>query len=157
MSSELKQVYQVFIQASPERVWEAITTSKFTTQYYFGSPIESDWQPGSTYSMPGPDGSAIWIDGTIIEADPGRRLVQTFNAHWKPELDGEKATRVTWDIEKMGDACKLTVVHDEFEVGALLYDEVDDGGWSQILSGLKTLLEVGKPLVVEMPEPASAG
>ncbi len=99
----------------------------------------------------------MFIDGTVIEAEPGRKLVQTFNAKWDPELAGEKETRVTWEIERIGGACKMTVTHEGFEADSKQYHGVDDGGWSQILSGMKTLLETGKPLIVEGPAPASAG
>jgi uncharacterized protein YndB with AHSA1/START domain len=148
MSAERKQVYQVYIQATPDQVWEAITTSRFTTQYYFRSTIESDWKAGSPYTMRNPEGTEVFIDGTVLEAVPGRRLVQTFNARWDPELAGEKETRVTWELEALGDATKLTLTHDGFAADSKLFAGVDDGGWSQILSGMKTVLETGKALVV---------
>jgi uncharacterized protein YndB with AHSA1/START domain len=157
MSRDLMHKYQVFIQATPQQVWDAITSSDFTTKYYYGSPIESDWKAGSPYTMFSPDGQNVFIDGKVLEAEPSRRLVQTFNAKWSPDFADEPETRVTWEIEQMGDACKLTLTHEGFTTESKLYHGVDDGGWSQILSGMKTLLETGRPLVVEEPASANAG
>ena len=136
-------VYEVFIKTTPERLWEAITDPEMRAKYSFGVRTESDWGAGSEYrsSVPGVVDIAA---GENVEVDPPRRLVQTFTALWSDDVKAEGASRVTWEIEPVGeDACRLTVVHAELNPGASaeLY-----GGWMMILSGLKTLLETGEEL-----------
>ena len=82
-------------------------------------------------------------EGEILEVDPPRRLVQTMVALWSDEVKSEGASRITWEIEPIGDSCRLTVTHDQLREGAndQLY-----GGWPMILSGLKTWLETGELL-----------
>ncbi len=136
-------VYEVFIRTTPERLWQALTDGELTRQYYFGCRVASDWRPGSPYRLVDAEGDAM-VTGENIEVDPPRRLVQTFDAPWAPELGRTGPSTITWEIEPMGDVCKLTLVHDGV-------DPVRRGivtGWAQILSGLKTLLETGEPLVV---------
>ncbi len=140
-----KRVYEVYIRTTPERLWEAIVSGETTPLYYFGAIVESDWRPRSPYRYRMPDGS-VTIAGTLLEVDPPRRLVMTFAARWDAEVAADAPTRVTWEIEPLGEACKLTLVHDEFDGETATFHQVE--GWSQILSGLKTLLETGKPLVV---------
>ena len=82
-------------------------------------------------------------EGENLEVDPPRRLVQSFNALWSDDVKAEGTSRVTWEIEPVGDSCKLVVTHDQLREGA--NDQIF-GGWPQILSGLKTLLETGEPL-----------
>jgi uncharacterized protein YndB with AHSA1/START domain len=136
-------VFEIFIKTTPERLWEAITDREMRARYSFGVGTESDWSEGSTYKASVP-GVIDIAEGENIEVDPPRRLVQTFTALWSDEVKGEGASRVTWEIEPVGeDSCRLTVVHDQLRPGASneLY-----GGWPQILSGLKTLLETGEDL-----------
>jgi uncharacterized protein YndB with AHSA1/START domain len=83
------------------------------------------------------------LDGENLEVDPPRRLVQSFNALWSDEAKAAGTSRVTWDIEPIGDSCRLTVTHDQLPQGA---SEEVYGGWPQVLSGLKTLLETGERL-----------
>jgi uncharacterized protein YndB with AHSA1/START domain/DNA-binding transcriptional ArsR family regulator len=136
-------VFEIFIKTTPERLWEAITDPKMRAKYSFGVETHSDWTPNSEYkaSVPGVIDIAA---GENVEVDPPRRLVQTFNALWSDEVRSEGASRVTWEIEPVGeDSCRLTVVHDQLREGA--HPELY-GGWPQILSGLKTLLETGETL-----------
>jgi uncharacterized protein YndB with AHSA1/START domain/DNA-binding transcriptional ArsR family regulator len=136
-------VFEIFIKATPERLWEAITDPKMRAKYSFGVETNSDWTPGSKYTASVP-GVIDIAEGENIEVDPPRRLVQTFNALWSDEVKAEGTSRVTWEIEPFGDdSCRLTVVHDELRPGA--HGELY-GGWPQILSGLKTLLETGETL-----------
>ena len=140
-----RHVYQVFIRTAPERLWEAITTSEFTTRYYYASTVESDWQPGS--SLRYVSGADTAILGTVLEAEPPRRLVTTFDARWDDEVGPDAPSRIAWEIEDAGPGvCKLTVVHDGFEPGSATAQQFE-GGRPFILSGLKTLLETGQPLV----------
>lgn len=112
-------------------------------RYNFGVGVVSDWTPGSRYSAVHPMASSGIAEGENLEVDPPRRLVQSFTALWSDEVRDEGASRVTWDIEPIGDSCRLTVTHDLLRDGA--NGEVY-GGWPQILSGLKTLLETGETL-----------
>ena len=145
MAESPKHVYEVYIAASPEQVWRAITESEFTRQYYYDNSIESDWQPGSTLVYRNPDGTEA-IQGKIIEADPPRRLVHTF---FFPGTD-ESPSRCTWSIEPRGAASLLILTHDEFDGETSTYRSVAHG-WVPVLSGLKTLLETGRPLDISYP------
>jgi uncharacterized protein YndB with AHSA1/START domain len=136
-------VFEVFIKTSPERLWEAITDPEMRAKYSFGVRTESEWTPGSSYKASVPEVIEI-AEGENVEVDAPRRLVQTFTALWSDDVKSEGASRVTWEIEPVGDdSCRLTVTHDQLKPGANgeLY-----GGWPQILSGLKTLLETGEQL-----------
>src|SRR5947208_1271318 len=136
-------VFETFIKTTPERLWEAITDPKMRAKYSFGVETNSDWSAGSAYKA-GVPGVIEIAEGQNLEVDPPRRLVQSFNALWSDEVKAEGTSRVTWEIEPVGDdSCRLTVVHDELRDGANpeLY-----GGWPMILSGLKTLLETGEDL-----------
>jgi len=137
-------VSTIYIRATPETVWRALTESDFTRRYYYGSTIETDWQPGSPYTMT--IEGEVHIEGRILEADPPRRLVQTFHAIWEEAVRAEPATRVTWEIEPaMPGVSKLTLVHEQLESAPETKAQVVEG-WTLILSGLKTLLETGKGL-----------
>jgi uncharacterized protein YndB with AHSA1/START domain/DNA-binding transcriptional ArsR family regulator len=139
----MEKVFEIYIKTTPERLWQAITDSEMRAKYSFGVGIETDWEPGSrwqgvTARAPGPISH-----GEILEVDPPRRLVQSFQALWSEEVEREGTSRVTWEIEPVADSCRLTVIHDE------LPEHVNDeifGGWPMILSGLKTLLETGETL-----------
>ena len=135
-------VFEIFIKTTPERLWEAITDPKQRAKYSFGVETHSDWTPGSEYKA-GVPGVVDIAAGENLEIDSPRRLVQSFNALWSDEAKAEGTSRVTWEIEPVGDSCRLTVVHDQLRPGANaeLY-----GGWPMILSGLKTLLETGETL-----------
>lgn len=136
------QVYQLYIKASPEQIWEAITKPEFTARYFYGARITVT--PQRVESL-GPDGE-LWGDEAVLEYDPPRRLVQEWSAGYDPELADEEPSRVAWEIEPAGGGvCKLTVVHDRLE-GAPKTAEGVAGGWMLVLSGLKTLLETGEPL-----------
>ena len=144
-----RHVYEVYIAATPERVWRALTESEFTKQYYYGNTVESDWKPGSPMVYRNPDGTES-IECEVIEADPPRRLVHTF---FFPGTE-ESPSRCTWSIEPRGDATLLTLTHDEFDGETATYRSVAHG-WVPVLSGLKTLLETGKPR--DISNPVAAG
>jgi uncharacterized protein YndB with AHSA1/START domain len=137
----MEKVFEIYIKTTPQRLWEAITDGEMRRSYNFGVGVESDWTPGSSYeSSAGPIQIA---EGENLEVDPPRRLVQSFNALWGDGVKAEGTSRVTWEIEPIGDSCRLTVIHAELREGAS--DELY-GGWPMILSGLKTLLETGETL-----------
>ena len=135
-------VFEIYIKATPERIWEAITDPEQRARYSFGVQVHSDWTPGSSYRSSVP-GAVDIAEGENVVVDPPRRLVQTFTALWSDEVKAQGTTRVTWEIEQVRDSCRLTVVHDRLPetANAELY-----GGWPMILSGLKTLLETGEHL-----------
>jgi uncharacterized protein YndB with AHSA1/START domain len=136
------QVYQLFIKATPEEVWDAITKPEFTTRYFFASRVELANGRRRAY---GPGGE-LWGDSAILEEDPPRRLVHEWQGLYDHELAAEDTSRVTWEIEPQEDGVtKLTLVHDQLE-GAPKTAESVSGGWMYIPSGLKTLLETGEPL-----------
>jgi uncharacterized protein YndB with AHSA1/START domain len=139
----MEKVFEIFIKTTPERLWDAITNGELRSQYSFGVRVESDWTPGSSYEAVHPAGPTRISEGENLEVDPPRRLVQSFTALWSDDVKREGTSRVTWEIEPIGDSCRLTVTHDQLREGA--NDELY-GGWPQILSGLKTLLETGEPL-----------
>jgi len=137
------QVYQVFIVASPEQIWEAITNPEFTQQYFYGARIEL---VNDRRIAHGPGGE-LWGDEAILESDPPRRLVHQWRSQYDPELAAEEPSRVTWEIEPQeGGVSLLTVVHDQLEGAPKTAAGVSGVGWMRVLSGLKTLLETGKPL-----------
>jgi uncharacterized protein YndB with AHSA1/START domain/DNA-binding transcriptional ArsR family regulator len=139
-------VYVVYIRATPERIWDALTQSEFTQQYFYGSTVESDWTPGSAYVRE-IDGETA-IVGEVLVAERPSRLSLTFDARWDDEVAPDPPSRVTWEIEPAGDGLsKLTVVHDGFDGETNTYHQAA-GGMPYILSGLKTLLETGEPLQV---------
>jgi uncharacterized protein YndB with AHSA1/START domain len=139
----MEKVFELYIRTTPERLWEAITDPEIRSKYNFGAGITSDWKPGSRYVMGAPGAPGPLGDGEILEVDPPRRLVQTMTALWSDEVKSEGETRITWDIEPVGDSCRLTVTHDQLREGA---NEELFGGWPMILSGLKTWLETGELL-----------
>ena len=139
----MEKVFEIYIRTTPERLWEAITDPGIHAKYHFGSAIESDWRAGSPYRQVHPSADEPLAEGEIVEADPPRRLVQSQRALWGPEVIAEGTTRITWEIEQVGDSCRLTVTHDQLREGA---NDQLFGGWPMILSGLKTWLESGRLL-----------
>jgi uncharacterized protein YndB with AHSA1/START domain len=139
----MEKVFEIYIKTTPERLWEAITEAELRQKYNFGVGISSDWTPGSRYEAVHPGAGIAIAEGENLEVDPPRRLVQSFTALWSEDVKEEGTSRVTWEIEPVGDSCRLTVTHDQLREGA--NDELY-GGWPMILSGLKTLLETGELL-----------
>jgi uncharacterized protein YndB with AHSA1/START domain len=135
--------FEIYIKTSPERLWDAITDGEMRKRYSFGVGTESAWTEGSEYLSAVP-GVVDIASGENVEVDPPRRLVQTFTALWSDDVRDEGTSRVTWEIEPVGDdSCRLRVTHDR--LGAEANSELW-GGWPMILSGLKTLLETGEDL-----------
>ncbi|HEX3609480.1 MAG TPA: metalloregulator ArsR/SmtB family transcription factor [Solirubrobacterales bacterium] len=139
----MEKVFEIYIKTTPERLWEAIVDPELRAKYSFGVGVSSDWSPGSSYEASHAGAGIAISEGENLEVDPPRRLVQSFTALWSDDVKSEGTSRVTWEIEPIGDSCQLTVTHDQLPEGANseLY-----GGWPMILSGLKTLLETGEEL-----------
>jgi DNA-binding transcriptional ArsR family regulator len=139
----MEKVFEIYIKTTPERLWEAITDSDLRRVYNFGVGVQSDWTTGSSYEAVHPASPRPISAGENLEIDPPRRLVQSFRALWSEEVEAAGTTRVTWEIEPVGDSCRLQVTHDELPEG--VNDQIY-GGWPMVLSGLKTLLETGGTL-----------
>ena len=143
MTAQTTQIYQVFIKASAEEIWDAITKPEFTERYFYGARI-SVTRDG--YRSLGP-ADEVWGDAAVTEFDPPRRLVHGWRSMYDPELAAEEESRVTWEIEPQdGGYCSLTVTHDQLEGAPKTAESVSGAGWMMVLSGLKTLLETGEPL-----------
>jgi uncharacterized protein YndB with AHSA1/START domain len=152
------QVYRVFIKATPQAIWDAITKPEWSQKYGYGGYVEYDLRSGGSYRHRASEamrtmGSAeVIVDGEVIEADPPRRLVQTWRPLWEPALTAEGHKRVTWEIADAGNGTTaLTVIHEldgAPKTAATVAGTTDvvrgGGGWSWILSDIKTLLETGK-------------
>ena len=138
------QVYRVFIKATPEQVWEAITNPDFTEKYFYGVRIDTKPALRVTHAY---DGSDTHGEDPDFEWDPPRRLVHGWRSKWNEELAAEEPSRVTWEIEPGDEGVTLlTVVHDQLEGAPKTAASVAGPGWMRVLSGLKTLLETGRPL-----------
>ena len=139
----MEKVFEIYIKTTPERLWSALTDPEQRAVYNFGVGVRSDWTPGSRYEASSPQAPGLLWDGETLEVDPPRRLVQSFTALWGDDVRAEGPSRVTYEIEPVGDSCRLTVIHDELreDANGQLY-----GGWPMILSGLKTFLETGERL-----------
>jgi uncharacterized protein YndB with AHSA1/START domain len=154
------QMFRVYIKATPEAIWDAITKPEWTRRYGYRGIAEFDLRPGGRYRMRAPEDMQamgmpeVVVDGEVVEADPPRKLVQTWRFLWNEEIAAEGPTRVTFDIEEDdGGLTRLTVTH-ELENAPRTAAQITGqgrlheggGGWSWILSDLKTLLETGEAL-----------
>jgi len=142
MTAQATQIYQVFIKASPEAIWDAITKPEFTSKYFYGVTI--DVTPEERRSF---QGSELQNTSNVLEFEPPRRLVHSWISYYDPEMAAEEASRVSWEIEPQdGGYSLLTVTHDQLESSPKTAESVSGAGWMMVLSGLKTLLETGEPL-----------
>jgi uncharacterized protein YndB with AHSA1/START domain len=145
-------IYTTYIVATPERVWQALTSAEFSRQYFFGNSVEIDLRIGGGYVVRTPDG-ALHISGEVIECDPPNRLTVTFNVNWPALIEKLGPTLVSYEIEPVGEVVKLTLLqsHDR-----PLSDDILAGGrsgWPAILSSLKSLLETGHAPVIKLGPP----
>jgi uncharacterized protein YndB with AHSA1/START domain len=145
-------VYSIYIAATPEKVWQALTSAEFSRKYFFGNAVEVDLRIGGAYIVRPPDGS-VHISGEVIECVRPRKLTITFNVNWPELIEKLGPTLVTYEIEPAGDAVRLTMTeaHDR-----PLSDDILSGGrqgWPAILSSLKSLLERGEALTIKMEPP----
>ena len=145
-------VYTIYIASTPEKMWQALTTAEFSRKYFFGNSVEVDLKVGGAFIVRTPDG-ALHISGEVIECAPPRRLSVTFNVNWPELIEKLGPTLVTYEIEAVGEAVRLTMTesHDR-----PLSDDILEGGrqgWPAILSSLKSLLETGDALTVRMEPP----
>ena len=143
MERQMEKVFEIYIRTTPEQLWRAITDPEVRAKYHFGCRVSSEWAPGSRVEVSHPKAPSLLGEGEVLEADPPRRLVHTLSALWDDAVRAEGVSRVTWEIEPVGDSCRLTLTHDQMREGAnaQIY-----GGWPMVLSGLKTWLETGELL-----------
>ena len=139
-------VYSVVIRATPDRIWRAITDGLETEHYYYGTRVDSDWSKGGGIVYAYPDGT-VAADGEVLDIEPGRRVAMTFHPRWSPEIAAEGPVTMTWEIDGAGDGTsKLTVTTSGIVAGGQIAREFI-GGTIYIVSGLKTYLETGEPMV----------
>jgi uncharacterized protein YndB with AHSA1/START domain/DNA-binding transcriptional ArsR family regulator len=140
-----RHVFQVYIRTTPDRLWQAIVDPAFTQRYFRRSRVDSTWEPGARmrYFID----EDLVVDGKVLDADPPRRLVTTWSFRRSPELRDDPPSRVTWEIEPVGDTCRLTLVHDDFPSETATFRSVVSG-WPLVLSSLKSLLETGEGLAI---------
>ncbi len=146
-------VYVTYIAATPEKLWHALTDGALTQKYWYGRRVESDWKVGSpvTFWYDAEGGQAVSDRGIVLESKPPRLLAYTFHVEFIDELRDEHPSRVTFQIEPLGNEVKLSLTHDEFEPGSKILEGCRSG-WPAILSSLKSLLETGKPLATSSAE-----
>ena len=162
------QMHRVYIKATPQAIWDAITKPEWTAKYGYAGLVDYELRPGGKALVHANEGMKAFpgipdviVDGEVIEANPPRRLVQTWRMLMTPELAAEAFTRLTYDIEEVkGGVTKLTVTHDLTGapmIATVLAGESESqgagGGWSEVLSGLKTLLETGVQLPFQSGQP----
>ena len=163
-------VYTTYIQTTPERLWQALTDSAFTRRYW-GITFDSDWEAGSPMTWHQRGVTISDPEQVVLESEPYRRLSYTWHT-FTPELSdalelrddvrerivAEPRSKVTFEIEALGERVKLTVIHDGFEADSMVVTMISQG-WPRVLSDLKTLLETGEPLApgTEAHVPAALG
>jgi uncharacterized protein YndB with AHSA1/START domain len=145
-------VYTIYIGSTPEKVWQALTSAEFSRKYFNGASIDIQPKAGGEFLLRNPNGS-VHVSGEVIECDPPNKLVITFNVNWPDLVEKLGVTLVSYEIEPAGDAVRLTMTesHDR-----PISDDILSGGrqgWPAILSSLKSLLETGQPLAIQMAPP----
>ena len=142
--SESEFVYVTYIRTAPEKLWQALIEPEFTRKFWAGTHQESDWKVGSSWKLVAPDGR-VADDGEILEIDPPRKLVLTWQNHLFPEASAEGFSRMSYELVPMGSTVKLTVTHSMERKNSDLVKKVSNG-WPNILASLKSLLETGQSL-----------
>ncbi|HEV7880383.1 SRPBCC family protein [Bradyrhizobium sp.] len=144
--------YTIYIAATPEKVWQALTTAEFSRQYFFGFAVHIETKVGGLFIVRAPDGSTH-IEGRVLACEPPRKLSVTWNVGWPGLVEKLGQTIVTYEIAQTGDTVRLTMT--ELHERELSKDILSGGrtGWPAILSSLKSVLETGKPLAIKMEPP----
>ena len=138
-------VYVTYIETTPEKLWQALTSSEFSKRYWFNTELKTDWKIGSPFALV-TNGTTTDV-GEVLEFDRPRRLSYTFHHVLSEAARKERPTRVVFTLEPHGKLVKLTLTHEGFADGSKVLDGISRG-WPAILSSLKSLLETGKPLVI---------
>jgi uncharacterized protein YndB with AHSA1/START domain len=147
-----RTVYVTFIAATPEKVWQALTSSEFTRKYFWDRDIEIEPKLGGAFALKLPDGK-VNVHGKVIAWDPPRKLSVTWKVEWPEDFRKLPECVVTYEIVQAGEAVRLTMTesHSWNVPEAILSG--GRMGWPAILSSLKSLLETGKPLAIKMEPP----
>ncbi len=138
-------VYVTYIETTPEKLWQALTSSEFSRRYWFNTELQSDFKVGSPFALV-MDGTTTDV-GKILEADPPRRLSYTFHHVLNEAARKEPPTKVVFTLEQHGNLVKLTLTHEDFAAGSALLDGISRG-WPAILASLKSLMETGNALAI---------
>jgi uncharacterized protein YndB with AHSA1/START domain len=138
-------IYVTYIETTPDKLWQALTDGDFTERYWFGARLRSDWKVGSSFEMVRSDGT-VSDAGKVVAYDPPRLLSYTF-VNLSDKYKNEFPALATFVLEPFGKLVKLTLTHEGFGEGSLMLAGISKG-WPAILSGLKSLLETGQPLVI---------
>jgi uncharacterized protein YndB with AHSA1/START domain len=144
-------VYVMYIASPPEKVWQALTEADLTEKYWFGYRVTANGKAGERMTAVNPAGK-LAHDDPILESDPPRRLSYA----WKPlykDLPDERPSRVTFELEPFKEHTKLTVVHDGFDEGRMIFGLISKG-WPAVLSSMKSFLETGRGLASAWDEEA---
>jgi uncharacterized protein YndB with AHSA1/START domain len=140
-------IYVSYIETTPEKLWEALTSSDFTRRYWWDTRVVSDWKVGSPFSLV-LNGRTTDV-GEVLEAARPRRLSYTFSHILNEAARNERPSRVTFVLEPHGKLVKLTLTHDDFAEDSVVIDGISKG-WPAIMSSLKSLLETGEALVIPL-------
>ena len=144
-------VYNIFIRTTAQKVWDALTHSEFTTQYFFGRTVESDWKKGSSWKLLFPDGRTD-VEGVVLESDARRLLKVTWRVDWLDEPKLGHAL-ITYEIQQHGEIVQLTMTQHIESAIPRKYIKAGQMGWGAIFSSLKSMLETGKALDIQMKPP----
>jgi uncharacterized protein YndB with AHSA1/START domain len=142
--AESRFVYVAYIRTTRQKLWQALIDPEFTRKYWCETWQDCEWKAGASWLLMIPDGR-IGDSGEIVEIEPERRLVLTWRNEFKPELRAEGYSRLTYELEEMGESVKLTLIHEIDKGDSRLIDAVSNG-WPHILASLKSLLETGESL-----------
>lgn len=142
--AESEFVYVTYIRTTPEKLWQALTEPEFTQKFWVGTVQDCEWKKGTAWKLMGPNGR-VADAGEVVEIDPPRRLVLTWQNHLFPEMNAEGFSRMTYDLEATGGVVKLTVTHTMDKKDSKTIKAVSKG-WPHILASLKSLLETGDSL-----------
>ncbi|HEV7662731.1 MAG TPA: SRPBCC domain-containing protein [Chloroflexota bacterium] len=136
----------VYVRATPAQVWDALTNGQQTARYYYGSPVESTWEPGAEVAYLTPDRSALMVGGSVVAVDPERRLVLSLRLLYDAAAAAEGSFEQRWEIQAAGEAVtRVSVAHSGLDPAGTSYQQIQ-GGNPLILSSLKSLLETGTGL-----------
>jgi uncharacterized protein YndB with AHSA1/START domain len=142
--AESRFVYVTYIRTTPAKLWRALLDPEFTRQYWVETWQESEWQPGASWRIMIPDGR-VADSGEVLEIEPERKLVLSWRNEFKPELKAEGYSRLTYELEQVGESVKLTITH-EIDKPESKFIQAVSNGWPHILASLKSLLETGQSL-----------
>jgi uncharacterized protein YndB with AHSA1/START domain len=150
--AESRFMYVTYIRTTPAKLWHALRDPEFTRQYWVATWQDCGWKIGDSWKLMIPDGR-VGDAGEVLEIEPEKRLVLSWRNEFIPGLREEGFSRLTYELEPVGDSVKLTVIHEMDRPNSKLIEGVS-GGWPNLLSSLKSLLETGESLAHTREWPA---